>query len=311
MLVITLFLLVFIFILFILFTAIDFTFKISMLILEEKKELKGIFTVKWLLFSHTFSLEEPKENDSFPEEPDIVKKDQTIKEEKNEVGLEENEKILVTTETSYKAEVRKGVETEEKWLDEKKIEVDWDKAKEIKDENKRKKVDKEKEKRIEINENKEKKGIIARIRGKKKLKIQESPEEGMTTREMLNWIIEAFKSLRRPLFRLFSDLLNGIKIKRLESDITFGLSDPADTGMLCGFIHAIAGLTYSRCKHCSFSINPVFMNPMVDFRGDIEAHVKLYSLIFPTLKFILNRKTLSFTYSIIKKKLWGKWKFNS
>jgi len=106
-------------------------------------------------------------------------------------------------------------------------------------------------------------------------------------------------------------LLNGIKIKRLESDVTFGLSDPADTGMLCGLIHTVAGLAYSRCRHCSFSINPVFMNPMVDFRGSMEIRVRIYSLIFPMLKFMFNRKTLSFTYSIIKEKLWGKRKLNS
>lgn len=133
----------------------------------------------------------------------------------------------------------------------------------------------------------------------------------MTPREMLHWGMEAFKSLRKPLFRLFSDLLNGIKIKRLESDVTFGLSDPADTGMLCGLIHAVAGLAYSRCRHCSFSINPVFMNPMVDFRGSMDIRVRIYSLIFPMLKFMFNRKTLSFTYSIIKEKLWGKRKFSS
>ena len=162
------------------------------------------------------------------------------------------------------------------------------------------------EKKIEIRENKEKRGIIARIRGRKKPETKETPKAGMTTREKLHWGLEAFKSLRKPLFRLFSDLLNGINIKRLDSYMTFGLSDPADTGMLCGCIHAVTGLIYSRCKHCSFSINPVFMNPMVDFRGDMEIRVRIYSLIFPILKFMFNWKTLSFTYLIVKEILWGK-----
>lgn len=321
MLVITLLLLVFLLILFILFTAIGLTFKLSVLSLEEKKELRGIFTVKWLLFSHTFSIEEPGESESLPEEPEKSKKDKIVKEEKNEVDLKKTEKVQVTTETQGKAEVKKKKEIEEKEIEEKRTEVDQGKEKKVEvDQSKenRVEVDQSKEKITERNEKKEKWGIIAKIRGKKKSDTEEALEDteeasesGMTTREKLHWGLEAFRSLRRPLFRLFSDLLNGIKIKRLESCVIFGLSDPADTGMLCGFIHAVAGLAYSRCNHCSFSINPVFMNPMMDFRGNMEIRVRIYSLIFPMLKFVFNRKTLSFTYSIIKEKLWGKRKLNS
>lgn len=285
MLVITLLLLVFLLVLFILFTAIGLTFKLQILSLEEKKELKGIFTVKWLLFSHTFSIEEPEESESLPEETEKSKKDEAVKEEQSEIDLQKTEKVRVTIESQDKTEVKKKKDIEEREI--------------------------EKEIIIEENEKKEKRSIIGKIRGKKEPEIEKAPESGMTPREKLHWVLEAFRSLRRPLFRLFSDLLNGIKIKRLDSYVMFGLSDPADTGMLCGFIHAVAGLAYSRCKHCSFSINPVFVNPMVNFKGDMEIRVRIYSLIYPMLKFMFNRKTLSFTYSIIKEKLWGKQKLNS
>jgi hypothetical protein len=304
MLVITLLLLVSGFILFLLFTAIGLTFKFNILSSENKEELRGTFTVKWLLFSHTFSLEEDKEKESFFEESEYSIENRTIKEKQSEIELDESKNIQTTVETQNKAE--------EKEPDEEKIELDEVKAKKIEiDANKGKteKTEEDREKRIEKKENKEKKGIIARIRGQKEPEIEEPMEAGMSTREMLHWALEAFKYLRGPLFRLFSDLLNGIKVKRLKSDITFGLSDPADTGMLCGFIHVIAGLTYSRYKNCSFFINPVFTNPIVDFRGDIDIRVRIYSLILPMIKFMFNRKTLSFTYSIIKEKLWGKWKF--
>jgi hypothetical protein len=299
MLAITLLLLIFVFILLLLFTAIGFTFKFNILSLEEKEEFKGTFTVKWLLFSHTFSLEED-EKESLFEESEYSIEDKKIKEKQSEIGLDESKNIQTSIETQNKAE--------EKEPDEEKIEVDEIKAGKIEIDANKGKTEKTEEDR-EKKENKEKKGIIARIRGQKEPEIEETMEAGMSTREMLHWALEAFKSLRGPLFRLFSDLLNGIKVKRLKSDITFGLSDPADTGMLCGFIHVIAGLTYSRYKNCSFFINPVFTNPIVDFRGDIDIRVRIYSLILPMLKFMFNRKTLSFTYSIIKEKLWGKWKF--
>lgn len=313
MLVITVLLLVFLLILFVLFTAIGLTFKLKVLSLEEKKELRGVFTVKWLLFSHTFSIEEPGESESFPEEPKKSDEDKTVKGKQSEIDLNNTEKVRVTIEPQDKDEVTKKREVEEKEVEEKRIEMGEGEEKRIEDseeKEKRTEVGERKEKLTEGNEKKEKWGIISKIRGKKKPEIEDAPEE-MTPREMLHWGLEAFRSLRKPLFRLFSDLLNGIKIKRLESNVTFGLSDPADTGMLCGLLHSVAGLAYSRCRHCSFSINPVFMNPMMDFRGDIEIRVRVYSLIFPMLKFMFNRKTLSFTYSIIKEKLWGKRKFSS
>ncbi len=303
MLIISLLLLVFLFIVFILYTAIGLTLKLKVLSLEEKRELRGTFTVKWLLFSHTFSVEELWEKENLLEGLEKSKKDGIIEEGQSEVGLDDIEKIRITTETQGKAEVKRNGETEGKKPEEIITGTD--------NKEKRKTVNEIEGKEAKISKTKEKRGIISRIRGKKKVESEKAPEEGMNPKEILHWGLEAFKSLRKPALRLFSDLLNGIKIKHLESYITFGLSDPADTGMLCGFIHSVTGLVYSRCRHCSFSVIPVFMNPMVDFRGNMEVRVRIYSLVFPALKFIFNGKTLSFTYSIIKEKLWEKWKFHS
>jgi hypothetical protein len=303
MLIISLLLLVFLFIVFILYTAIGLTLKLKVLSLEEKRELRGTFTVKWLLFSHTFSVEELWEKENLLEGLEKSKKDGIIEEGQSEVGLDDIEKIRITTETQGKAEVKRNGETEGKKPEEIITGTD--------NKEKRKTVNEIEGKEAKISKTKEKRGIISRIRGKKKAESEKAPEEGMNPKKILHWGLEAFKSLRKPALRLFSDLLNGIKIKHLESYITFGLSDPADTGMLCGFIHSVTGLVYSRCRHCSFSVIPVFMNPMVDFRGNMEVRVRIYSLVFPALKFIFNGKTLSFTYSIIKEKLWEKWKFHS
>ncbi len=280
--IIYLFLLVFLLILFILFTAIGLTFKLTVLSLKEKKEFGGTFTIKWLLFSHTFLIEEPKTKESLFEEP---KKSKTEKEVITESGHRRDKKEF--EQSGYRAE-------------------DLSKAESKTQAEKRKETG---EKTPGDKEKKEKTSLIDKIRGKKRVKKEDKvePEKGITTREKLSWGLKAFRSLRKPLFRLFSDLLRGIKIKRLESCMTFGLSDPADTGMFCGFIHAIAGFIYSRCRYCSFSINPVFMNPMLDFRGNAEIRVKIYSMIFPFIKFIFNKNTLSFTYSVVKEILQRKW----
>jgi hypothetical protein len=253
--IINLFLLVFLLILFILFTSIGLTFKLTVLNLNKRKEFGSTFTVKWLLFSHTFSIEEPKAATIPSKEPDKSKA--------------EKERVETGDRRDKKGVEQRKYETEDLLKEEDKIKAE-------------KRKDPE-EKRFE-------------------------PEEGMTTREILSWGLKGFGALRRPLFNLFSDLLHGIKIKRLESCMTFGLSDPADTGMLCGFIHSVSGFLYSRCKYCSFSINPVFMDPILDFQGNAEVRVRIHSLIFPFIKFTFNRKTLSFTYSVVKELLQRKWK---
>ncbi len=300
--IVSLFLLVFLLALFILFTAIGLTFKLKVLSLADKIEVEGTFTVRWLLFSHTFFIKEPKAKEILFEESEKSKTEKISPKETGdwqaEEGIELSKKrVEDIQEAEKRMQAEKSRDIEDKKPGEKAIIIE----------------DKGKIEFKEKTEGKEKTGIVGKIRGKKRVEKggrlePEESKKGLTTREILHWGLEAFKSLRKPLFRLFSDLLSGIKIKRLESCMTFGLSDPADTGILCGVIHSIAGFLYSRCRYCSFSINPVFMDPTLDFRGNAEIRVKIYSLIFPFLKFILNGKTLSFTYSIVKEILQQKWK---
>jgi hypothetical protein len=281
--IIYLLLLVFLLILFILFTAIGLTFKLTVKDLKKRIEFGGTFTVKWLLFSHTFSIEELKAAKTPSEEPDRSKMEKEVVETGNWQEKKESEQREYRTEDLSREEdkikAEKGREIGEKKPEEKK----------------------------------EKASLINKIKGKKRVKKEDKvkPEMGLSNKEKLYWGLKAFRLLRKPFVRLFSDLLRGIKIKRLESYMTFGLPDPADTGMLCGLINATAGFIYSRCRYCSFSINPVFMQPVLDFQGKAEINVRIYSMIFPFIKFTFDKKTLSFTYSVIKeifhRKLGSKW----
>lgn len=287
MLAIYLIILVFLLILFVLLTAIGLTFKLKVLSIEERKELRGIFTVKWLFFSRTFSIKKPEEKTCLFNEPGTAE-NEASKGTIIEAGTPGGEK------RSAPGEEKPGEQT-------------------LTIEGEEKIVIKEQTESKEKTQVKKKRGIFDRIRGKKRVSEESEVEakKGMTTREKLHWGLKAYEDLRKPLFRLITDILNAIKIKNLKADLTFGLPDPADTGMLCGFIHAFLGTVYSRCRSCSFSVCPVFMESLLDFRGSAEIRVKIYSLIFPIIKFILNGKTLSFTYSIVKEKLRGSSKINS
>lgn len=310
MLAIYLIILVLLLIIFVLLTAIVLTFKLKVLRLEGNNDVGGTFTVKWLFFSRTFLIGGPEEEKCPPEKHSTEIKENEInvktEEDKPESQQTENMREDLSTEypnteykinTEPKVQSKEDIEPEEKRSEEKTAVLE---AKEGIDTKEKTPV-------------KTKKRIFDRIRGKKRVKeeIEVEEKKGMTTREKLHWGLEAYKALRKPLLRLLSDMLNAIKIRNLKADLTFGLPDPADTGMLCGFIHALLGTVYSRCRSCSFSVCPVFMESLLDFRGSAEIRVKIYSLIFPFIKFILNGKTLSFTYLIVKEKLRGSSKINS
>ena len=299
MLAIYLIILVFLLVLFVLLTAIVFTFKLKVLSLEGNNELGGTFTVKWLFFSRTFLIGESEGEKCTPEVPDTEIKENEInlRTEEGQPGSPQTDIRGKDLNAEYPMQAEEARRPEEQRPEEKTLVF-------------------EGKERIEVKEKapvKRKRGIFDRVRRKKRVSEEGEVEakEGMTTREKLHWGLEAYKALRKPLFRLLSDMLNAIKIKNLKADLTFGLSDPADTGMLCGVIHSLLGMVYSRCRSCSFSVFPVFMESLLDFRGSAEIRVKIYSLIFPVIKFILNWKTLSFTYLIVKEKLRGSSKINS
>jgi hypothetical protein len=289
------FILVILLIIFILFTAIGLTIKFKIISLKETKKLKSRFAVKWLFFSHNFLIEIPHTKKKTTEEPEESKAEKVVETWKDEKKFERSDNIaeyIPKTECKVQAEKRRDIkkrEFYEKTLtseDNEKIEI--------------------KKKTGDIEKTESNDGIKEKERIKKKYGAKLN--NGMTTKEIFQWSFKAFNYLRKPLFCLFSDLLNGIKIKRLESCMTFCLQDPSDTGILCGFLHAIAGFVYSRCKHCNFSIKPEFMDQMFDFQGNLEIRIKIHSLILPFIKFIFNWNTLSFTYSIVKDILQRKWK---
>ena len=263
-------------------------FKITSL--KETKELRSIFALKWLFFSHSFLIEKCLTKKKPIGEPKESKAEKVVKTWKDETRFEKSENIAeYIPKTECKMQAEKKREFREKTVtseDEKKIRI------------KNKTGDGDRT------------GSIERVRGEDRVKTEygAEPKKEMTTREMFQWSFKAFNSLRKPLFRLFADFLNGIKIKNLESYMTFCLPDPSDTGILCGFLHAIVGFVYSRCRHCNLSIKPEFMDPILDFQGNLEIRIKIHSLILPFIKFIFNWNTVSFTYSIVKDILQRKWK---
>ncbi len=60
-------------------------------------------------------------------------------------------------------------------------------------------------------------------------------------------LIGDFFNLGRPILQLFKNFLYTFRFKYLDIDVTYGLDDPAYTGILTGFLYAVSG--FSRTGH--------------------------------------------------------------
>lgn len=251
-------LVLFFLVLFVLITPIELTLDAEARHKEEESLLRGDFSIKWFIFSRTFSTEKSgKAGDEGKRKED--KKEKTA--EKRTKGDKERSDDREKGDTEKREGKKNGAKERSEGA---------------------------------------KRGKKLRI-GKKGTK--KSKKFG---KKELSELLRAFRCLSKPLFRFFSDLLNAVKFRHLDADLSFGLSDPAQTGMLCGFFHGLTGVILGRCEKCRVYIDPVFCESMLDFRGNTKFSIKIYSLVFAIFFFILNRRTLSFIFSVLNEKIHSK-----
>jgi len=108
--------------------------------------------------------------------------------------------------------------------------------------------------------------------------------------------VKDFLNMTEPLLRLFKDFIYAFRIKYLDVDVSFGLKDPAYTGIITGFLHAL-GL--SRLGH-NIRWTPDFTGQALYW--DVNGKVALIPvrLIPPIARFITNPQVLRSGLRIIR-----------
>lgn len=99
-------------------------------------------------------------------------------------------------------------------------------------------------------------------------------------------------AIKGQFFHLMKGLLFQLQIRDLAFDLTYGLPDPADTGMLCGYLHTLASIIRGRARSFSYSLYPVFMGEVFDMHLSGSIRFRIGSFIPPLLMFIFNVKVL-------------------
>lgn len=105
--------------------------------------------------------------------------------------------------------------------------------------------------------------------------------------------VKNFTPLIRPLMRLIRDLLSIFKFRHFELDTVYGLEDPAYTGMLTGYLHALSG------KY-NISFRPDFTQPVLDWDLDLATAFTPIAIVPPITRFATNPRVLRSGWRIIR-----------
>ncbi len=103
-------------------------------------------------------------------------------------------------------------------------------------------------------------------------------------------LIKPLKNSLPQLWNFLKKTTNAIKIHKLDAHLKFGLASYADTAKYIGYIWAAIGFINSLYPVSKLSAEPVFGDPITDFKGDINIDINLLKLIPPAISLIAKKE---------------------
>lgn len=104
-------------------------------------------------------------------------------------------------------------------------------------------------------------------------------------------------NLRGPLLRLFRKLIHIPGFRYLDVDITYGLDDPALSGILTGFLHSVRS-AFGMGQN--FRFTPDFTRPMLNWNLMVCATITPIKVFPPMITFTTNKDVLRFGWVMIR-----------
>jgi len=132
---------------------------------------------------------------------------------------------------------------------------------------------------------------IASLKHKDKPDGHEKP--GKTRLHMMQ-----IKNMIAPLFRLVRDIIAAFRLKYLDIDITYGLKNPAYTGIFTGFLYAVRGLAQTG-QNIRFS--PDYARQVLDWNMKAKISTTPVQIVLPMARFVTNIQVLKSASMMIRK----------
>jgi len=96
-------------------------------------------------------------------------------------------------------------------------------------------------------------------------------------------------SLSGPTLRLIKELFYSFKLKYVDIEILFGLEDPANTGIMAGFLHSISGIM-RKDQTIRWSVD--FSKQVLEWNLKAVVAITPIQIVLPMARFITNRQVL-------------------
>lgn len=109
-----------------------------------------------------------------------------------------------------------------------------------------------------------------------------------------------FNNIKSPLFRLFRGTMRNLMLRCGKCDLRFGLPDPADTGMLCGFLYGAFGSLHQYWHDFSYFLEPSFDEKALDLQLMADVRLRIYKLIPVFLRFAFDRRVLKTGWLLVR-----------
>jgi len=111
---------------------------------------------------------------------------------------------------------------------------------------------------------------------------EKTKEEKPTDWKKLVWNANELYAAGRDLV---GALTKNLSIKRLRGKVKVGLSDPAQTGMLIGFLYAGSGIAKAFLPETHLEIEPSFEEEQMDADIETELSLPLFKTVIPFIRF--------------------------
>ena len=119
---------------------------------------------------------------------------------------------------------------------------------------------------------------------KKRKEVEKRKKETVEKEMDISRAFELVRTLHRPVITLVRRVVRSIRIRELSCNATFGFSNPADTGMLAGFLYA-ASAPIACSPVVSVRIDPVFQDQTFGYRTRGSIGITIGRLILPIIIF--------------------------
>lgn len=120
-------------------------------------------------------------------------------------------------------------------------------------------------------------------------KEKESEEEADEKKGSKN-LMNPLKNALPYITDFLKKTTKSIKVTKLENHLKFGLASYADTAQYIGYIWAINGFIKTLYPVSKVSAEPVFGDPVIDFKGCLDVDINLLKLFLPTIRLISKKE---------------------